>query len=97
MVRFGVAFDTARHLRRRQHSHRPRAGRKQESAVMLARASHTSEPLNRRAAIAETHAQVSTTETEKARMTRVVMTPILFDPTAIPAKAAKKSTPVAIE
>ena len=41
-------------------------------------------PRIRRIDITEIHAQPSTTATEKARMTIVVMTPTALDPTAIP-------------
>src|SRR5262249_28260274 len=41
--------------------------------------------------------QPSTTAAVKARMTNVKIAPEPFDPTAIPTKAAKYSTPVAIE
>lgn len=47
--------------------------------------------------IAEIHAQPITTAASKARMTTTAMTPALLDPTAMPAKAAKKITPVASE
>jgi len=65
------------------------------AAVLLSDGYHMSEPFKRRAAIAVTQAQPSTTAAVKARMTNVVIDPALLDPTAMPTKAAKKSTPVA--